>query len=98
MVNKYSTIPLQLYPKIQLKLEWPDIFRRLVQEKRGGLCYERDEVLYQALKYLGFDAHRIECSAVKSGTNYELASSYDHMAVAVKLDKKWYLCDAGWKC
>lgn len=79
-----------------MKLEWPVIFRRLVQEKRGGLCYERDEVLYQVLTYLGFDAHRIECSAVKD--NYQLASQYDHMAVAVKLNGKWFLCDAGWKC
>ena len=75
---------------MELKLEWSEIFRRLVVEKRGGVCYERDEVLYQgkfiilffinflekieaiyeyflnyqkALKYIGFEAYRIECMA-----------------------------------
>jgi len=90
----YSTLPLQMYPKIETELKWSTIFRRLVLERRGGLCYERDEVLYQALSYLGFDVHRIECRAVKSKN--ELSSRHDHMAVAVKLNASWYLCDAGW--
>jgi len=90
----YSTIPLQCYPRMELKLEWSEIFRRLVVEKRGGVCYERDEVLYQALKYIGFEVYRIECMAIKGFQR--LSSRHDHMAVMVKLDQKWYLVDAGW--
>ena len=87
---------MQLYPKIEVSLEWPDIFRRLVKEKRGGICYERDELLYQALTLIGFDAHRIECQTIKN--NYLISSTHDHMALAVSLNKKWYLVDAAWKC
>lgn len=93
----FSTIPLQLYPKVEVLLEWPDIFRRLIKEKRGGLCYERDELLYQVLIYLGFEAYRIECQAIKT-YNYVISPRHNHMAVSVCLNKKWYLCDAGWKC
>ena len=36
------------------KLEWETIYQRLVVENRGGVCYERDEVLWQLLNKIGY--------------------------------------------
>ena len=87
--NSVSTIPVQLYPKMEVKIEWGDIFRRLVVEKRGGLCYERNEVLYQALIIMGFKVHRMEC---------QYTDRFDHMGLVIHLDGKWYFCDGGYVC
>ena len=32
----------------------------------GGLCYERDEVLYQVLSFIGYEVYRIEASGFES--------------------------------
>jgi len=53
---------MSLYPKMEIKLNWPDIFERVIIEKRGGICYERNEVLYQALAKFGYTVYRIECA------------------------------------
>ena len=51
----YSTLQLQDGSVGPTKLEWEIIYQRLVVEKRGGLCYERDEVLWQLLNKIGFE-------------------------------------------
>ena len=72
-------------------------FSRLIVRNLGGLCYERDEVLYQTLKFVGYEVYRIEASGIiGSGEKQTTAPRYDHMAVGVKLDSIWYLCDIGW--
>ena len=55
--------PYKNYPRTELTLKWEDIFLRLVREKKPGLCYERDELLYQALDFLNFEVYRIEGQA-----------------------------------
>ena len=51
----YSTLQLQDSSVGPTKLEWETIYQRLVVERRGGLCYERDEVLWQLLNYIGYE-------------------------------------------
>lgn len=51
----YSTLQLQDASVGSTKLEWETIYQRLVVEKRGGLCYERDEVLWQLLNKIGYE-------------------------------------------
>ena len=51
----YSTLQLQDDSVGPTKLEWETIYQRLVVEKRGGLCYERDEVLWQLLNKIGYE-------------------------------------------
>ena len=51
----YSTLQLQDASVGPTKLEWETIYQRLVVEKRGGLCYERDEVLWQLLNKIGYE-------------------------------------------
>ena len=51
----YSTLQLQDASVGPTKLEWETIYQRMVVEKRGGLCYERDEVLCQLLNKIGYE-------------------------------------------
>merc|ERR1711937_1126936 len=62
----YSTLQLQDSSVGPTKLQWDVIFQRLVVQKRGGLCYERDEVLWQFLNKIGYQVFRIEARAVTS--------------------------------
>ena len=64
----YSTLQLQDGSVGPTKLEWEIIYQRLVVEKRGGLCYERDEVLWQLLTKIGFEVWGEElCNTLKLG-------------------------------
>jgi len=93
----YSTLQVHTETEPETKLEWNTIFDRLIVKNLGGLCYERDEILYQVLTFIGYEAHRIEASGIiGSGDEQTTAPRYDHMAVGVKLDNTWYLCDIGW--
>ena len=78
---------MSLYPDQEIKLNWPEIFQRVIIEKRGGICYERNELLYQALIKFGYTAHRIECV---------YKDRMDHLGLVVQIDTKWYFCDVAY--
>ena len=68
------------------------IFQKIVVKKRGGWCYETHELLFWALREIGFDArivtaaiHREQYGDVKRG---------NHTAILVDLDQT-YLADLG---
>ena len=90
----YSTLQIQDDSVGPTRLNWSTVYDRLVNKRYGGLCYERDEILFQFLKFIGYEPHRIEARAVKA--DGELANRHDHMAVAVRIKEQWYLCDCGW--
>ena len=49
----YSTLSIQTPGSEFVKLDFERIFKRVIENKNGGLCYERDEILFQLLKYIG---------------------------------------------
>ena len=73
----YSTLQLQDGSVGPTKLEWEIIYQRLVVEKRGGLCYERDEVLWQLLNKIGFEVWGEELckTLIKWGASSQWSSS-----------------------
>lgn len=42
-----------------IKLDEESIYSKLVEQKRGGYCYETNELFALALEYIGFKVHRL---------------------------------------
>ena len=72
----------------------PDaLFSKIVQNRRGGFCFELNGAFLLLLKGLGYDA--VSCMA-RVGIPFIGDLLYlDHRAVIVRLNKKTYLCDVG---
>ena len=96
----YSTLQIQDDSAGSTKLNWSIIYDRLVEKRRGGLCYERNELLFQFIKFIGYEPHRIEARLFESNgqltprhghysttINYILDNTkfQDHMAVVVRM-------------
>merc|ERR1712147_302741 len=95
----YSTLQIHCESEPETQLNWSTIYKKLSTDpNRGGLCYERDETLFQVLRFIGYEVYRIEASGIigAGGTAETTAPRYEHMAVGVKLNNAWYLCDIGW--
>merc|ERR1711935_123716 len=90
----YSTLQIHCENEPVTRLDWSTIYDKLINQNRGGLCYERDETLYQVLNFIGYEVYRIEVSGIVGAKAVE--PRHDHMAIGVKLNNAWYLCDIGW--
>ena len=47
----------------------------MINQKMGGLCYERDETLFQLLNYIGYEVYRIEASLFIDEEEYKKNNS-----------------------
>ncbi len=83
----FENFNIHLYK--ELKLEKDFIFDKIVNKKRGGLCYEMNYLLYLILVKMGFDAELIG-SKTKNDGNF-----FDHPLIKVFLDNNYYLVDVG---
>jgi N-hydroxyarylamine O-acetyltransferase len=86
----YENLDIQLGR--YLDRDWSRIYEKLVSQRRGGWCYETHELLFWALREIGFEAtmvmagvHRREFGDMKLG---------NHTAILVQLDQL-YLADLG---
>ncbi len=66
---------------------------KIVQQKRGGFCYELNGAFGWLLRELGFDVKLISARGYDGGTQ-QFGPEFDHMALQVLLDG-WYLVDVG---
>jgi N-hydroxyarylamine O-acetyltransferase len=73
-------------------LEQDLLLTKIVDERRGGFCYELNGAFSWLLQSLGFEVELL--SACVSGEGGEFGPPFDHMALIVKLDLRW-LADVG---
>lgn len=84
---------LDLMNAIPLSMDADDVFEKVVNKKRGGLCFELNSLLYAVLKVLDFNVSFISgqfWNANKQTWNPE----FSHLALLVELDEQ-YLFDVG---
>ena len=60
----------------------------------GGHCYQHSELMYGALKFLGFDVTRVACW-VLMGREFKEGMLLNHNILLVKIDGETYMCDPG---
>ena len=68
------------------------LFRKLIQNRRGGFCYELNGLFAALLRALGFDVSLV--AAEVAGADGAFGPAFDHMALLVQLDET-YLVDVG---
>ncbi len=75
-----------------LTLELPQIFDKLVTQKRGGWCFEMNGLFAWALRELGFQVTLL--GGAVNRTHCDDAARLGHLLLRVDLEQP-YLCDVG---
>jgi len=83
---------LDIHYRNKITLDFKGIYRKIVNRRRGGFCYELNGLFYHLLYHLGFDSYLIS-ARVKQEQGF--SKDYDHMAVFVLLEGKPWLVDVG---
>jgi N-hydroxyarylamine O-acetyltransferase len=76
----------------QIALEVSSIYKKVVEKKRGGFCYELNLLFHGLLKELGFESRIIAARIFDS--QGVLGPAFDHMCLLVELEQLW-LVDVG---
>lgn len=75
-----------------VSLSSQDLYRKIVEERHGGFCFELNGLFLLLLKSLGFKAYACMCRVAAGFTTLRALT---HRASIVCLDGKEYLCDVG---
>lgn len=93
-MNHLLNVPfenLYIFSNKSLSLEIDDLFEKIVNEKKGGICYELNGLFLQLLKGIGYDAKYI-CAKIREEGTY-----FDHVLVMVTIENQEYICDVGFR-
>lgn len=74
-------------------LEIEDIYQKVVEEQRGGWCFELNKLLLEVLKGMGYACYPI---AVRIVWMRPALTAATHRATIVELDQKLYYVDIGY--
>lgn len=83
--------PFGTYTGEPVELELPHIYSKLVEEERGGYCFEMNGLFHWLLTELGYEVYRVAAQVV-SGSNDPVPAN--HLALVVELEMP-YLIDVG---
>jgi N-hydroxyarylamine O-acetyltransferase len=83
---------LDIHWKRPIVLNTKEFYRKIVNEKRGGFCYELNALFCDLLNEIGFTS-KIISARVFNGRDF--SAEYDHLAILTKIDKKEFLVDVG---
>jgi len=79
--------------KIPIYLNLETIYEKVVQQKRGGFCYEVNGLFHWLLVTLGFQPQLV--AATVKRPNGVWAKTDTHVGIIVELNDKQYLVDVG---
>lgn len=86
------TIPfenLDIISNKRLEFDINKLFVKIIGEKRGGICYELNGLLFHLLKEIGFNVKYISAKIFKNG------NVFDHVFLIVNLNDKEWMVDVG---
>ena len=84
---------LDIHSGRKIILDREKLFYKIIDEGRGGFCYELNGTFYGLLSALGFKVKIISAGVCDDGVNY--GPDFDHMALIVNLNNEEYLADVG---
>lgn len=84
---------LDIHWKRKIVLNTETISQKILDEKRGGFCYELNGLFYKLLEELGFQSKII--SARVSDGKGDFGAEYDHLAILTEIEGEGYLVDVG---
>lgn len=84
---------LDVYFKKPILLDRDSLYKKIVENRRGGYCFEMNGFFSMVLKELGFKVTDLLVRGTRDGINY---MGKLHQAMVVEVDGKRYLCDVGY--
>ena len=91
------TIPfenLDIHWKRPIILDTDRFYRKIVEEKRGGFCYELNGLFNELLLDLGYTT-RLVSARVFNPVKGDFGPEFDHMILEVALGDEEYIADVG---
>jgi N-hydroxyarylamine O-acetyltransferase len=89
------TVPfenLDIYLGREIVCDESRILHKIVNEKRGGFCYELNGAFAALLRALGFRVTLLSCRVARQDGSY--GAEFDHLTLRVDLEEPW-LADVG---
>lgn len=86
----FCNIPILLGQEISLELK--AIVRKMIKQKKGGYCFEHNKLLYEALKYFGFE---VEAPFARVLNNQNIDVAKTHRFTILNFKGEIYIIDAG---
>jgi N-hydroxyarylamine O-acetyltransferase len=84
---------LDIHSGRKIILQKDKLLHKIIDEKRGGFCYELNGTFYELLTAAGFNVKRVSAGVCDDGINY--GPDFDHMALIVNINDEEYLADVG---
>lgn len=84
---------LSIHAGQAIVLEKADLFRKIVEQGRGGFCYELNGLFAELLEALGFKLDRLAANVYGQGGHF--GPDFDHLCLLVHLEDEDYLVDVG---
>ena len=94
-VSHLLTVPfenLSIHAGEPIVLQDEALFTKIVEQRRGGFCYECNGLFAALLRALGFDVTMLSAEVADAQGGY--GQPFDHMALMVRLEQRW-LADVG---
>lgn len=94
--NHLLNIPfenLDIHYNRKIILDFKLLEDKILNNNRGGFCYELNGLFYKLLSELGYNVKMI-CAGVYNNEGIP-GPDYDHMALIVKINNEEYLADVG---
>ncbi len=84
---------LDIHWKRRIFLDPKKFYKKIVEEKRGGFCYELNGLFGRLLNESGFSSSLISARVAAAPGNF--SAEFDHMAILTKIDGEDFLVDVG---
>src|SRR5437588_4614206 len=76
----------------KIVLDEERVVHKIVNERRGGICYELNGAFCALLRAMGFDVSMLSAEVARDEGGFD--PRFDHIALMVQLEYRW-LADAG---
>lgn len=83
---------LDVIRKVPIYLNLETMFEKVIENNRGGYCYELNGLFHSLLTTLGYEAHLVSATVLRPNNHWAKADT--HAAILVYLDQP-YLVDVG---
>lgn len=80
--------------RIPIVLDQEKFYSKIVENRRGGFCYELNGLFAKVLEEIGIENHFIGCSVFVPPLN-DFGSNFGHLAIIAIIEEKKYLVDVG---
>jgi N-hydroxyarylamine O-acetyltransferase len=84
---------LDIHWKRPILLSSENFYQKIVEEKRGGFCYELNGLFFDLLNKLGFQSKIISARVCQHDGKF--GAEFDHLAILTKIADEEFLVDVG---